>query len=155
MEILDVYKILVPEHQVVMDRRKIKLRGLFLLVSRSPATLKSARLTENLIVGVGVGSGKFLALPWDQWFEPSILSVRRSLKLVFSSSSHDGLWEVITAQSHHHSDPQDSLPLSPRRAQRHQRLNLSMRTPKVTKKFRFLYNKGVVYDDGTMTSFYN
>ena len=24
----------------------------------------------------------------------------------------------------------------------------SMRTPKVTKKFRFLYNKGVVHDDG-------
>ena len=31
----------------------------------------------------------------------------------------------------------------------------SMRTPKVTKKFRFLYNKGVVHDDGTITSFYN
>ena len=30
----------------------------------------------------------------------------------------------------------------------------SMRTPKVTKKFRFLYNKGVVHDDGTITSFY-
>ena len=29
------------------------------------------------------------------------------------------------------------------------------RTPKVTKKFRFLYNKGVVHDDGTITSFYN
>jgi hypothetical protein len=28
----------------------------------------------------------------------------------------------------------------------------SMSTPKVTKKFRFLYNKGVVY---TITSFYN
>jgi len=29
----------------------------------------------------------------------------------------------------------------------------SMRTPKVTKKFRFLYNKGVVHDDddGTIT----
>ena len=25
---------------------------------------------------------------------------------------------------------------------------------KVTKKFRFLYNKGVVHDDGTITSFY-
>jgi hypothetical protein len=32
----------------------------------------------------------------------------------------------------------------------------SMRTPKVTKKFRFLYSKGVVHDDdGTITSFYN
>ena len=31
----------------------------------------------------------------------------------------------------------------------------SIRTPKVTKKFRFLYNKGVVHDDGTITSFYN
>ena len=31
----------------------------------------------------------------------------------------------------------------------------SMRTPKITKKFRFLYNKGVVHDDGTITSFYN
>jgi len=31
----------------------------------------------------------------------------------------------------------------------------STRTPKVTKKFRFLYNKGVVHDDGTITSFYN
>ena len=31
----------------------------------------------------------------------------------------------------------------------------SMRTLKVTKKFRFLYNKGVVRDDGTITSFYN
>ena len=31
----------------------------------------------------------------------------------------------------------------------------SMRTPKVTKKFRFLYNKGVIHDDGTITSFYN
>ena len=31
----------------------------------------------------------------------------------------------------------------------------SMRTPKVTKKFRFLYNKGVVHDDGTIASFYN
>jgi hypothetical protein len=31
----------------------------------------------------------------------------------------------------------------------------SMRTPKVTKKFRFLYNKGAVHDDGTITSFYN
>ena len=31
----------------------------------------------------------------------------------------------------------------------------SMRTPKVTKKFRFLYNKGAVHDDGTSTSFYN
>ena len=30
----------------------------------------------------------------------------------------------------------------------------SMRTPKVTKKFRFLYNKGVVHDDGTITSSY-
>jgi hypothetical protein len=30
----------------------------------------------------------------------------------------------------------------------------SMRTPKVTKKFRFLYNKGV-HDDGTITSLYN
>ena len=30
----------------------------------------------------------------------------------------------------------------------------SMRTPKVTKKFRFLYNKGV-HDDGTIASFYN
>ena len=28
-------------------------------------------------------------------------------------------------------------------------------TPKVTKKFHFLYNKGVVHDDGTITSFYN
>jgi hypothetical protein len=31
----------------------------------------------------------------------------------------------------------------------------SMRTPKVTKKFRFLYKKGAVHDDGTITSFYN
>jgi len=31
----------------------------------------------------------------------------------------------------------------------------SMRTHKVTKKFRFLYNKGVLHDDGTITSFYN
>ena len=31
----------------------------------------------------------------------------------------------------------------------------SMRTPKVTKKFRFLYSKGVVHDDGKITSFYN
>ena len=31
----------------------------------------------------------------------------------------------------------------------------SMRTLKVTKKFRFLCNKGVVHDDGTNTSFYN
>ena len=38
---------------------------------------------------------------------------------------------------------QNCYPLSP------------MRTPKVTKKFRFLYNKGVVHDDGTITSFYN
>ena len=30
-----------------------------------------------------------------------------------------------------------------------------MRTPMVTKKFRLLYNKGVVHDDGTITSFYN
>ena len=30
----------------------------------------------------------------------------------------------------------------------------SMRTPKVTKKFRFLHN-GVVHDDSTITSFYN
>jgi len=30
----------------------------------------------------------------------------------------------------------------------------SMLTPKVTKKFRFLYNKGVVHDDGKITSFY-
>ena len=32
---------------------------------------------------------------------------------------------------------------------------LSMRTLKGTKKFRFLYNKGFVHDDGTNTSFYN
>ena len=31
----------------------------------------------------------------------------------------------------------------------------SMRTPKVIKKFRFLYNRGVVHDDGTITNFYN
>ena len=30
----------------------------------------------------------------------------------------------------------------------------SMRTPKVTKKFRFLYNKGVVHNEGTITSFH-
>ena len=31
----------------------------------------------------------------------------------------------------------------------------AMRTPKVTKKFRFLYNKGVVHDASTITRFYN
>jgi|TARA_B110000240_G_scaffold49683_1_gene56639 hypothetical protein len=31
----------------------------------------------------------------------------------------------------------------------------SMHTPKVTKKFRFLYNKGVVHDDGTTIFFLN
>jgi len=31
---------------------------------------------------------------------------------------------------------------------------VSTRTPKVTKTFRFLYNKGVVHDDGTFTRFY-
>ena len=30
----------------------------------------------------------------------------------------------------------------------------AMRTPKVTKKFRFLYNKGFVHDDSTITSSY-